>query len=81
MPVIKREPQTDEEAQQQFCGAIPKIYRATYHKAMRGRSLRAAVNAKCQDCTNYQRKEIKDCLVVTCPLYLYHPYQKRPTKR
>ena len=55
---------------------IPKPYQAVYCKAMEGRSLRAAINAKCQDCTGWQRKEIEDCLVSTCPLYPYRPYQK-----
>ena len=58
-----------------------------YRKAMKGRSLRAAVNAKCLDCSCWQRTEVRDCPVVNCPLYPYRPYQakgskeNRPTER
>jgi hypothetical protein len=59
-----------------WCTEMPQSFRAAYRKAMDTKSLRAAVNAKCQDCMNWQRVEIRDCLVVICPLWPHRPYQK-----
>lgn len=60
---------------------IPKIYRKTYDTAMQGKSRTAGVKAKCLDCTNWQKEEIKKCTVSDCPLYPYRPYgaKKTPT--
>lgn len=60
---------------------MPQLYRRVYRKAMGGRSLRAAVTAKCQDCSNWQRAEIRDCLVVTCSLWPYRPYRIRENRQ
>jgi len=54
---------------------IPKPYRSTYRKAMRGRSLRAAVNSYCLECVWYSRDEVKKCPDKGCPLYPYRPYK------
>lgn len=54
---------------------IPRAYRATYNKAVKGRSLRAAVNAQCLECVSWQRKEIKLCTDLAYPLYAVRPYQ------
>jgi len=54
---------------------IPKIYRTNYDKAIKGRSLRAAVNAQCLECTGWQREEVRLCTNVVCPLYPYRPYK------
>jgi hypothetical protein len=34
-----------------------------------------AIKAKCLECSNFQRIEIRDCTVHQCPLWLYRPYQ------
>lgn len=52
-------------------------YRRTYDKAMSGKSLRAAVTAKCQDCMCWQGAEVRRCDIVTCPLHPYRPGVKR----
>jgi hypothetical protein len=52
-------------------------YRRTYDKAMSGKSLRAAVTAKCQDCMCWQGTEIRQCDIVICPLHPYRPGLKR----
>ena len=39
------------------------------------KSLRAAINAKCYDCSCYQRKEVTFCTVKKCPLYRLRPWQ------
>ena len=68
---------TNQDKIDAFAAHMPISYRATYRKAMNGKSLRAAVNSKCLDCSNWQRIEIKECPIVTCPLHLYRPYQQK----
>jgi len=60
----------------QKMGGIPRAYRQTYKRAMSGKSLRAAVNAFCLECVQWQREEIKLCTAIDCPLYPYRPYGK-----
>ena len=43
-------------------------------------SPRQAIKAKCLDCSNYVRDEVKHCTVVLCPLDSYRPYQDRTKK-
>ena len=61
--------------------AMPASCRNVYKKAMKGRSLRAAVNAKRLDCSNWQKNEIDLCPVVGCPLYPYKPYPTKQTQK
>lgn len=61
--------------QKQWMEKIPQIYQANYKKAIDGKSKAAAVKAKCLDCCCWQRTEIADCLVDTCPLWPYRPYR------
>jgi hypothetical protein len=74
--MIDREPVTVAEEIEKYARHIPKSYQAIYHKAMTGKSLRAAINAKCQDCCCWQRKEVQNCQVSTCSLFPYRPYRK-----
>lgn len=64
-----------------YRAAIPDkhngAYRRKYDKAMRGRSIRAAIDIKCLDCMSWQATEVKDCPVVTCTLHPYRPYRRR----
>ncbi len=48
-------------------------YRRNWDKAMTGKSLRAAVKAKCLDCMCWQLTEVYQCSCVACPLYPYRP--------
>jgi len=52
---------------------MPDIYRKTYQRAMRGRSLKTAVKAQCLECVCWQREEVKLCTDLGCPLYPYRP--------
>jgi hypothetical protein len=54
---------------------MPGIYRNNYKKAMKGRNRTAAVKAFCLECVSWQRNEVKDCVSVECPLYLYRPFK------
>lgn len=55
---------------------MPKIYRGIYDKAILGKSLRAAVNSFCAECTMWQREEVRLCTSLACPLWPYRPYQE-----
>lgn len=55
-------------------------FRKVWDKAMLGASLRACVKAKCLDCSNWQKDEIKDCQCPACALYEVRPYVKRPKR-
>ena len=65
-----------EKQRNEWLQEIPQRFRITYRKAMEGHSLRAAVNAKCQDCMNWQIKEVHRCDVVICPLWPYRPVSR-----
>lgn len=52
---------------------MPRRYRATYDKAMSGKSLRAAVNSFCLECVGWQREEVKKCCSPQCSLFPYRP--------
>lgn len=59
---------------------MPHSYRNLYWDVMTGtnnKSPRNAIKAMCQQCIGYENtsESIKDCKGVTCPLYLYRPYQ------
>lgn len=54
---------------------MPRSYRATYDKAVSGKSLRAAVNAQCLECVGWQRAEVRLCTCFACPLWAIRPYQ------
>ena len=73
MPVIEKKPVTIEERRGHWLKSMPERFHNTYHKAMNGKSLRAAINAKCHDCMNWQIKEVHRCEVATCPLWPYRP--------
>ncbi len=54
---------------------MPPKYRATYRRAVKGRSLRACINSQCLECCGWQRVEIALCTDLGCPLYAVRPYQ------
>jgi len=60
---------------------IPNLYHGAFRKkwvkALQRKSMKAAVTAKCQDCMNWQNTEVRECNIVTCPLWQYRPFSKR----
>ena len=48
---------------------MPPALRRLYLQAFKGKSLRAAVTAKCWDCMAWHRSEVHKCPVLACPLY------------
>lgn len=53
---------------------IPERYHAMYHRAMSGRSRKAAVRVNCLMCVGWNSAEVDRCTAKTCPLY---PYRRR----
>lgn len=66
---------TREEAIEKRLAAMPKLYRGHYKKAMRGRSMKAAITAQCLECVCWIRKEVELCTDKGCPLFPFRPYQ------
>lgn len=60
---------------QVFVHDLPDRYRKTFVTAFLGRSPTSGIKAKCLDCSNFQREEIKACELETCPLHKYRPYK------
>lgn len=60
---------------------VPALYQGIVYKCFTQRKSKAlAIKAKCLDCSSYQKKEITNCTVVTCPLYNFRPYQVKDDK-
>ena len=57
---------------------IPRSYRAVYDKAIKGRSLRAAINSFCLECCHFQIEDIRNCTDLGCPLCAVRPYLTSP---
>ena len=60
---------------------MPPKYRATYRRAVQGRSLRACINAQCSECCGYQSREVAACTDLGCPLWAARPYSVSGTAR
>jgi hypothetical protein len=67
---MNREQQAAERLRQ-----MPPKYRATYRRAVAGKSLRACVNAQCLECCGWERAEVADCTDLGCPLWSVRPYR------
>ena len=63
---------------------IPNLYSGSFRnkwiKALQRKSMKAAVVAKCQDCMNWQNAEVRECNVITCPLFQYRPFADKNGK-
>ncbi len=70
---------TREEQIAQRLEQMPKKYRATYRRAIEGRSLRACINSQCLECVAWQRLEVTECTDRGCPLYAVRPYRNSGT--
>jgi hypothetical protein len=51
-----------------------------FSRAFQGVSKAAAVKAKCIECCNFQKAEVKRCDIEGCPLWRYRPYQNKAGK-
>ena len=48
---------------------VPVKYRATYGRALAGRSAKAAIKAHCLMCCYWQIREVQQCTAPACPLF------------
>ena len=56
---------------------MPTGCRMTYIRALKGKSMAAAIKAQCMECVGWIRDEVRQCSALACPLYPYRPYKKR----
>ena len=52
---------------------MPQTCRRTYLRAMKGRSMKAAIKSHCFMCMGWLRAEVPLCSDPACPLYPYRP--------
>ena len=60
---------------------MPPKYRATYRRAVEGKSLRACINAQCLECCGSQSAEVAVCTDLGCPLWSVRPYRSSGSSR
>ena len=80
--MMKSEPKLNIRNQlRQWYKNIPNLYHGSFRKiwikALQRRSMKAAVTAKCQDCMGWQNAEVRECNIVTCPLWQYRPFRDK----
>lgn len=69
---------TEQEKIDKYVAAIPVKAQGTVARALAGSgSPRQAIKAKCLHCSNWQRDEITECRVLTCPLHPWRPFQAK----
>jgi len=65
-------------AQAEALGWATPLYRNALRRVFLAQGTpRAAIKAKCLECTGYERDEITTCTGYGCPLWAYRPYQAR----
>ena len=65
----------------EFLSTVPASARNLIERAFGGKaSPRAAIKAKCLDCSGFDRAEIANCSVVLCELHPYRPFQRTVRK-
>lgn len=62
-----RQQSSVDRAPEMSKGVLAHAYLATC-------SPRAAIKAKCLDCCNFDREEVRNCAVEACPLHSFRPY-------
>ena len=66
---------TREEQIAERRAQIPRKYRAIYDRAVKGKGLRAAINAQCLECVAWISDEVRNCTDLACPLGAVRPYR------
>ena len=57
----------------------PTRYHALVKAVAKG-SMKAAIKLQCLQCMGYKASDVDDCRGLSCPLYLFRPYQKGSTE-
>lgn len=68
---------TRDERIERIRKGIPDFLVRFYDAALKGKSRKMAIRAKCLDCCAWDRKEATQCPSVECPLYPYNPFLHR----
>lgn len=67
----------DTQKLKKYLDGIPVSARGIVSRAMAKTGGRMnAIKAKCLDCCHFNRKEVRLCSVITCPLNPWRPFQK-----
>lgn len=56
---------------------IPDSQKRIFYDSYQGKSKARALKAKCLDCCAFDKIEVKNCIVKTCPLWFFRPYQQK----
>ena len=72
---------TKNEKIEKYLNRVPESQKGIFQKAFLGKSKATALKAKCLDCTNFQRAEIENCEIITCPIHPYKPYGSNRTQK
>lgn len=60
-----------------YLNEAPASQKSILSKALAGTaSPRAAIKARCLQCCNYDRGEVRYCQSITCALHRYRPFQE-----
>lgn len=74
----RRSRELSEEQIKNLINIIPKDKRESceglINKVAKG-SVKALIQLKCLDCSNWQREEVRGCRVTNCPLHVVRPYK------
>ena len=65
-----------EKQKSYIAATVPETQKLTFSTAYGGNSKAKAIQAKCLQCANFDRREITACTVLTCPLHSVRPYQQ-----
>ena len=63
------------DKQKAYLDTVPALSRGIVERAFEGKSRAIAVKAKCLACCNWQRDEVAQCRVETCPLWQFRPFR------
>lgn len=50
---------------------------AIFRRSYAGLSKAAAIKAKCLECSNLQKAEVRDCTISGCSLWQFRPYRRK----
>ena len=60
-----------------YLSEAPASQKSILSKALAGSSSpRSAIKARCLQCCNYDRSEVRHCQSITCALHRYRPFQE-----
>jgi hypothetical protein len=75
---ISQNPSPEREKIDKYLQGIPVSAKGVVKRAFAGSgSPRNAIKAKCLACSNWDRQEITECRVFTCPLHVWRPFQAK----